>query len=160
MYFSNFLYPHSILKSKKILQVTKPTAENNPKLETYRLGFSVVSRDGGVIYFNDIEEAITEIIARSFFREVLLNSVLFKEEKRGVFDKFYSAEISSLNKLVDDLWEENKRSYPNRDDILKLFISVKLNGRPLQLARLLEKTFGSGFFRFLGEESKKEFKKI
>lgn len=141
-------------KVYKALQITK---EDEPKLTSYHTGFKIISRDGEKIYFRDLEEALTSLAEQKFFTEVLANEERFRaeiegmtvEEKSSLFTR--NGERDKFNALVDKLWEENKEQFDSRDAILNMFFEAQATGRLLKVARLIEKTFGKGSFREIGE---------
>jgi hypothetical protein len=141
------------LKVYNSLQITKPADGEKMRAETYRSGFIVTSRDGNERYFEDIEEALTEMMTERFYREKVLASDLFKGEASSESEVKFTREESreKFNNLVDELWEKNKNEFPNREDIVNLFLDGQINGKILQVGKLIEKTFGSGSFRRLGE---------
>lgn len=63
----------------------------------------------------------------------------------------YEVERAHLNDVIDDLYEKNRDDFGSREDVFQLFAKAALGGRLLPLARLLEKTYGRGSFRKLGE---------
>ena len=65
----------------------------------------------------------------------------------------YHKERLQFNSLVDSLYEKNKGDFESREDVFKLFAEATLNGRLLPIARLIEKTYGKGSFRMIGERS-------
>lgn len=65
----------------------------------------------------------------------------------------YHEERQQFNSLVNSLYEKNKGDFDSREDVFKLFAEATLNGRLLPIARLIEKTFGKGSFRMIGERS-------
>lgn len=67
----------------------------------------------------------------------------------------YVKERKNLNRLIDELYEHNKDSYQSREEIFNLFAQAVMNGRLLPVARLIEKTFGKGSFKQLGERTGK-----
>jgi hypothetical protein len=141
------------LKVYNSLQITKPTGEEKMRPETYRSGFIVTSRDGNERYFKDIEEALTEIMTERFYREKVLPSDLFKDDNSHASEVKFTREKEreKFNELVDELWDKNKDEFPNREDIVNLFLDGQINGKVLQVGKLIEKTFGSGSFRRLGK---------
>lgn len=141
------------LKVYSSLQLTKPTGEEKIRPETYRSGFIVTSRDGNERYFADIEEALTEIMTERFYQEKVLVSDLFKEEisQESEIEFTRKKEREKFNKLVDELWNKNKNEFSNREDIVNLFLDGQINGKVLQVGKLIEKTFGAGSFRRLGK---------
>ncbi len=65
-------------------------------------------------------------------------------------------EREEFNTLVDDLYERNKSEFSSREEIFGLFAKAIMNGRLLPVARLVEKTFGKGSFREIGERTKQK----
>ena len=91
---------------------------------------------------------------RRFYEEKVKNNPLFKDEEEMTFTR--QEEFDDLNKLVDELWEKNRDSYDDREEILRLFIEAGVTGKLLKVARLIEKTFGKGSFRELAEKDVRE----
>ncbi len=60
-----------------------------------------------------------------------------------------------LQLIVDTIYEDNPSLFASRDDAESMFIKAHLNGRLLEIAKLVEKSFGEGSFRSLGEMSEK-----
>lgn len=65
----------------------------------------------------------------------------------------YHDERQRFNSLVDELFEKNKSDFESREAVFRLFAEATMTGRLLPVARLIEKTFGKGSFRLLGEAS-------
>lgn len=59
---------------------------------------------------------------------------------------------SRLSKIIDKVYEKNQADFKNKEAVFNLFARGAMSGRLLPLARLIEKTFGKGAFRELGEE--------
>ena len=68
-----------------------------------------------------------------------LHRPMYREE-RGVF-----------NLLVDKLFEKNKDTVKDREEIFDLFARGAMTGNILPLAKLVETTFGPGTFRTIAE---------
>jgi hypothetical protein len=68
----------------------------------------------------------------------------------------YLKERRKLDKLIDELFEKNKDEFKDREEVFDIFARAVMTGRLLPVARLIEKTFGKGSFRELGEESAKK----
>ena len=151
--FANILFHEQMHNnSYKALQITK---EEKPKLEQYRAGISVTSRDGKVIYFEDFEEAIIQLLTEKFYNNEVLNSQIFQEElAKEVEPPYFSRaeESEKLNNTIEDVWLNNQEDFESRKDVEDVFIDAQINGRLLPLARLIEKTYGKGSFRKLGEK--------
>lgn len=65
----------------------------------------------------------------------------------------YHNERKKLNLLINNLFDKNKDDFETREQIFTLFANATINGNLLPIARLIEKTFGKGSFRALGEKS-------
>lgn len=65
----------------------------------------------------------------------------------------YIKEMKELNKLIDDLLEKNKSEFSSKEEIFNLFVVAAMTGKLLPVARLIEKTYGKGSFRELGEKT-------
>ena len=143
------------MKVYKALQLIQNDEGND--LSSYRSGFSVTDREGKKSYFNSLEEAVVGYLTKKFYDEVLTQDPLFSNEissSEGTNEEEDTSrleELAFLNKLVDDLWEGNKDRYETRDDVFKLFLDAHVHGRLLPIGRLIERTFGKGSFRQLGE---------
>lgn len=124
------------------------------KLETYRSGFSVTSRDGKVEYFDDIGEALTGLMTKRFYEEIIKNNEIFKQEINQSQSKepdiSRMAELADLQDLIDEIYSKNRRSFKSKNEILNLFMKAEVNGSLLPVGKLIEKTFGRGSFRRLG----------
>ncbi len=63
----------------------------------------------------------------------------------------YDKERASLDKLIEDIYEKNKSEFSSSEDVFTMFAKSSMTGRLLPVARLVEKTYGKGSFRMLGE---------
>ncbi len=146
--FATILF-HELLhnKSFKVLQITEG---EKPKLEPYRSGFAITTRDGEMVYFHDIEEAIIQLLTMRFYAENILNNEMFELNEPFEFSR--QKEMKKLEQLIDELWENNRSDFKSREEIEELFINAQINGRLLPVARLIEKTFGKGSFRAIGKD--------
>ncbi len=154
--FSLILF-HEFIHAKSIVVLQKIKGDDHAESE-YRSGFKVVSRDGKEEFFEDFDEAITELMTKQYYHNIVLKNEIFKDEIEQVSNgersslKFYKGdEIDKINSLINKLWELNKDKFSNREDIVKLFINAKVNGRMLAIGRLIEDTFGKGSFRKIGK---------
>jgi len=120
-----------------------------------RGGFSIGSRDGSTLYFEDLNEAITELLTQRIFQERFADSGLFTEADIAAQSQREQARVEVREKfsvLVGDLYEKNKQDFKSSSEIEDLFIDAAVNGRLLPMARLIEKTYGKGSFRRIGVE--------
>ena len=68
----------------------------------------------------------------------------------------YSDERKNLYKLIDDLFEKNESEFSSKEEIFNLFAMAAMTGKLLPIAKLIEKTYGKGSFRNLGEKTAKK----
>jgi hypothetical protein len=157
-------------------------------LNVRRSGFSIGTRDGKQLLFNDLDESVitelairfektymaqwleltTELRARDEFIERMASrdSVSLEEVGKVVArisrDKTsgynwvsypYHKERQQFNSLIDELYAKNEGDFESREEVFELFAKATLAGRLLPVARLIEKTFGKGSFRMIGENS-------
>jgi hypothetical protein len=66
----------------------------------------------------------------------------------------YKAERVEFAVLMKDLWEKNRDRFPSYEDVFKMFSKAMFTGKILEVARLIEKTYGKGSFREMGELTK------
>jgi len=62
----------------------------------------------------------------------------------------YSQQRAVLAYLCSEIQKEFSEQYKNPDDVYKLFLKAHFTGRLPEIAKLVEKTFGKGSFRMLG----------
>ncbi|MDP2934265.1 MAG: hypothetical protein Q8N59_00620 [bacterium] len=139
------------LNSYTAIQLTRATNSEKSHPDRYRSGVEVKTRDGKNIFFRDIEEAIIELVTQKFQDEKIAASQLFSEEDRKNIPLHRVEEGIKLTALIDVLWERNKDRFKNREEVEKLFLDAQFTGNLLKIGRLIEKTFGKGSFRKLGE---------
>lgn len=84
---------------------------------------------------------------------VLLGALkYYSDEGFEEADQFhYSKQRETFKKLIEELYDRNKIDFDSEDDVLALFIKGGFDGNIMPVARLVEKTFGKGSFRELGE---------
>lgn len=76
--------------------------------------------------------------------------------KVAVYHFAYRREREALRLLIDKLQERNPQVFRDKEEWFDLFASAMFNGHLLELARNIEKTFGEGSFRKLGEQKNGE----
>jgi len=187
-------------KSYNALQVT---STENPKLEGYRVGFSMQTRDGKKLYFTNLNEAVTEEMTKRFITKNLDNPLfsdeinqtgdiikkypraltesgepifsedtfyaeiegkkswgkaigrLFGSQEKSKIIKteafVYKPERKILNKLIDEVFERNSEKFQDREEVFEVFAKGMMTGNILPVGRLIEKTFGIGTLRRIGE---------
>lgn len=126
-------------------------------LDWYRSGFSSKSRDGKEEWFYRIDEALTGLMTEKFVDTVLKNDVEFTKIiedrviKNEAIDTTRLGEAKAFRQIVDEVYEKNKNNFQTKEDIIRIFFIGQVTGNIMPVARLLEKTFGKGAFRKLGE---------
>lgn len=135
-------------KSYQALQATSTRDEKTgqPHIVPFRSGLSVVTRDGEKVYFRSLNEAVVATLERRFYDEKVKGNPLFANDQ-GEPELSRERELETLTEFVDDLWEKNKTSFRDRNEILDLFIEAGVTGKLLKVARLIEKTYGRGSVR-------------
>jgi len=136
------------LNSYTALQVRE---KEEPRLKNYRSGIQVESRNEEKTFFEDIKEAVVELLTQRFYREKIIPSDVFDEEDKKNFVISRLKERAKLEALIDTLWEGNKGQFKTREDTENLFLEAQFTGNLLKIGRLVEKTYGKGGFRKLGE---------
>lgn len=144
-----------------------------------RSGLSVYSSKNPMYqYFNFINEAVTVELENRFckkmekiklFQEDILkikkkygsdfvfSFIQMKKDEKGNLDPeravSYSNEYKKTKEMMQNIYEKNKDEFNSVDEVMELFIEAYFTGKLLPIARLLEKTYGKGKFRAIGEES-------
>ncbi len=62
----------------------------------------------------------------------------------------YNSQRKVLNFVCTEIYKKFGEQFKSVDDVYKLFLNVNFTGQLLPIARLIEKTFGKGSFRLLG----------
>ena len=194
---------HEMLHFKSYNSLQVSTSEN-PEIDEYRVGLTVHTRDGRMMYFVNLNEAVTEEMTKIFATKILDNPMFVEETKQTkdimtryprttitgsnelLFDNdtFY-AEVESkkswgesfgrlfgvqekpknittesftyyqerkiLNKLIDKLVERNPEKFQDKEEVFEIFAKGMITGNILPIGRLIEKTFGRGTLRKIGE---------
>lgn len=128
-------------------------------VEPYRSGFGMKSRDGKEEWFYSLDEGLTGFMTKRFVEEVLEKHPDFKdliEEKRAAgkeIDTTRQTEMDRTRRVAEVVWEKNKESLKDPEAVMTMFLRAQVTGNVLPIARLMEKTFGKGFFRHVGENS-------
>ncbi len=66
-----------------------------------------------------------------------------------IFEFYHQRKV--LNYLCEEIQKEFSDQYPNKEAVFNEFFKAYFNGKLLTIARLVEKTFGEGSFRLLGQ---------
>lgn len=155
MKFSLVLFHEMLhLLEYNALQITTPDEEGKRKIEGYRTGFSVTTRDGKESYFDVLDEAVVGMLTRKYFEEVLAKDPKHEQDIAGQEDAIDTSRLpegAELRELTEDIYESNRERFGSAQEVLDLFIRSSLSGNLLPIARLVEKTYGKESFRELGE---------
>lgn len=152
-------------------------SSDNRSVAVRRGGLSVRQRGTetnppGEYFFDTIDEAVTEELARRFceryfekipllkekfqkktrFTNPLLN--LMEEVKESNPTYHYLAERIDLSILINILYQKNRDKFDSHEEVFKLFSTAAFTGRLLPVARLIEKTLGKDMFKKIGEATK------
>jgi len=65
----------------------------------------------------------------------------------------YQEERAILNSLIDKIFSKNSGRFTTKEEVFDLFAKGKLQGNFLGIGKVIERTFGKGTFRKLGEVS-------
>ncbi len=68
----------------------------------------------------------------------------------------YPSERNKLRNLIRIIYEYHRDKYANEDAVFAVFARAKFTGKLLEVARLIEHTFGKGSFRRIGIETGKK----
>lgn len=175
---SNFLkghaLAHELLHFSSFQSYSAREQQDVLAMTPRRSGLEMINIDNTSSFFGKFDEAITEELAITFSINYLAKNEWLKkdlEEHEGyssnVFEitrdendhvvfvsHAYEQERASLRHLVNDLFERNKDQFNFPDEVFLLFAKGALTGNVLALARLIEKTYGKGWFRKIGEMTK------
>ncbi|MBP6908568.1 MAG: hypothetical protein KBB75_01975 [Candidatus Pacebacteria bacterium] len=150
-------------KSFTAMQVTNGGIKENSEIIPYRVGFSVTSRDGNKIYFEDVNEAVVGLLTERFFKDYIETSDLFKDELQKMKESKTPVDLSRQREVkqgleyINEIYKLNNDKY-SFEQVMDIFIEAGINGNLFKVARLIEDTFGKGSFRALGEVTSREVK--
>jgi|GEM_PF-955131 len=66
----------------------------------------------------------------------------------------YAKERRKLKEIMEGIQKGNPEKFKTREDVFNVFEEAYFTGKKVKIARLIEKTYGKGAFRKLGEETK------
>lgn len=164
------------------------TAQEPSRAKRYRVGLTLSGIKREMLYFFNLNEAITEELTKRLFQTVSTNPLFNKEARstKKAIDRrteitledggivlaadiyymgvgasgqsrirahefVYHREREVLNILIDKLFEQNKDKFKDREEVFEIFVKGAMTGNIMTLGRLIEKTFGKGTLRMLGE---------
>jgi hypothetical protein len=160
---------HEILhmKGKNVFEIFWNNDETI-SYKTYRVGYMAESTNekdlGGKKHkhFEGFTEAIVETQTKSF----VVDKLLKLPENKKYLDKYNESVKNSnglndgfggmydrkvLDFVCDEIAKEFPEKYLNKESVFEEFLKANFTGRILETGRLVEKTFGKGSFRILGD---------
>ena len=197
IFFKKIIHEMIHFKSYNAIQVTSAV---HPEVREYRVGLLVHARDGRSLYFNNLNEAVTEEITKeilatvehplleenaaqtekvrsqyshatdasgkSFFDDDtyyarLTDETTLKDRAERVFGKErsralagegfgYRRERDILRQLIQRLFRRNPQ-FKDVSEVHDLFRRGMMTGDILPVGRLIDRTFGRGTLRQIGE---------
>lgn len=148
-----------------------------------KFGFN--TQNGGHEHFLALNEAVTEQIAIEII-DVLRKKTNLLDDEYKILERLYGINSSqySLGKDVEhpesdeqygwslsyedrvnalkiscrELYEKNRERFSSPQDVFRVFAEAYFSGKLLTLARLIERTYGKGAFRFVADYENGEWK--
>ncbi len=140
------------LASYQALQVTK-----EGKLDWYRSGLSIRSRDGKKNFFKLFDEGLVGYATKRFVDEVLRQTPGYREEIEqieaagGLVDTTREIEREYFLDIVDSIVEKRPEEFSDREELVKEFMRAQVTGNILPIARIVDGTYKKGYFRKLAK---------
>jgi len=109
--------------------------------------------------FEKKKELMESDLFKSLCREVCVETGIpeddFQEiikDDEGWYHKScgYLSQRKTLEYVIDKILEDNTEVYKSEDEVFDEFLRAEMTGKVLPIARLVEKSFGKGSFRILG----------
>lgn len=98
-------------------------------------------------HFSELANEKKKIIAQK--KQTHVTEIMFFDDERHVVHEFpYALQRQFLNMIVDAIYEDG--SFEDRDEVSNLFFKSIFTGRLLEIARLIESSFGKGSFAVVG----------
>ena len=143
--------------------------------------------EGGHNYFEALNEAVTEQIAIEIVALLKRKTRLLDEDyeilervygidspryslgkhvekpehdDQYVYTDSYADRVDALRTTCQELYEKNRERFGSPQEVFHVFAEAYFSGKLLTLARLIEKNYGKGAFRFLADyENNGEWRK-
>ena len=131
------------------------------KIDWYRAGFNIKTRDSENEYFYHIDEALTGLMTKRFVEEILMIDPTFKDEIEKLktadqeIDTTRRGDLKMLYDVAEAIYKRNQNTLESSEDVISLFLKGQITGNIMPIARVVENTFGKGSFRKFGEFSQK-----
>ncbi len=150
------IHIHQFLSS---IVATEPDQENVVTVKARRLGLEFINQsenDESLRSFRYLNEALTEILTMIMLKN---NSTQIEILKDYSFDDhFFTSYVDEkilACSLITKLQNANPDIFPEFNEAANIFFRSMFTGQTLELARIIEKTFGKGSFREIGERFSK-----
>jgi hypothetical protein len=145
---------HEVIHFNSFISEDKIKGEK--RLVNRRYGLAIpIRKNIKNLYFNEINEAVTEKLAMLFGEKYFCEIPSVAREIDHTTIENYTSARNKIDGFIDALYEKNKDNLPSKEAVFNLFVGGYFTGNILPLARLVEKTYGKGSFRRAGELSKK-----
>lgn len=139
--FGNSLFKQEMQEMKQLLA-------SNPNIYKVRT-------ESGKLLFNEDTYYVVEAVKlpKGLIEKLGAMFGFVESERKKILsiDFTYKPERKMLNTLIDKLFKYNQDQFNNREEVFKVFARGIMTGNILPLGRLIEKTFGNGTFRKIGE---------
>lgn len=156
------------------------TQDGYADVRNERMGLAISSKENvDYKYFRYINEAVIAELGVRFWKKIRASD-LFKKDlwvlknKYGNKDKSftilrmnekadgkmepeaviaYPHEHARTMAMFEHIFEQNKEKFDSPEEVFHFFAKASFSGKLLPIVRLVEKTYGKGAFRSIGEES-------
>ena len=129
----------------KELEQTRKTISRHPNTVDDQGNFLMRGED--MFFAKEDKKTLGEIIG-NFFKKIFGKEIVTTIRIR---EFTYAKERKNLNILIDKLFEKNGNQFKSREEIFDIFAKGMMTGNILPVGKLIEKTFGNGTFRKIGE---------
>ncbi len=139
------LLRHPVLRGE--IEETRRTIREYPNAISYRTGERLLDEDT-FCATSHVTKEWNNAVWRYFGTSVGLKNV----DTKIMVQKFsYPKERQALKILVSKIFQENKDGFTNEDEVFEIFAKAMMTGNMLPLGKVIDKTFGVGVFRKIGE---------
>ena len=136
----------------------KQRIENSARLFQTRSGFDM-QKGYGDLRLHAFSEGITQALTIKFMQKTHpipeIGEMLGHITSEGKFTGEVKGRLNEVNlvrKIMKDIRSYFPKEFPTEDDVFKIFAEGYFSGNMLATARLIEKRYGKGSFRYLAEK--------
>ena len=144
----------------------KKSPEGEARYAQRRGGWGIVMPKRKQNAFQDMDEAVTDMLTAKTISGIVdqVDNIgiskeiadeiknKYQEDPEAAYYLGYVFEKERLWDLLTEIYRKNKDRFENIDDVFDLFAKTIFTGKLINVARLIEKTFGKGSFRKIGED--------